>query len=440
MQQTKLHFIASAVLLLGLLTASPSLAQTPSWVEPRALSIVDIAGQVPDYVLQDNILNYSGSGGITQFVSSSYTQGCLRLTVRIYPRRVWAGDHWRTKVPLLGQFPMYDHMSSSAPEMWLRLYHGSSEITNAIRWANYLAPDLTLPQAGAAEYTRYSALQRTVFSFPKGPDGILLPANWGGTLTLYGDYAELRATFTIYLTHRPRVFYLGTQQATFQSYIGPGNVGRFQPLMNQLRQHYPDRHPRIMLNIPTGANYIMFTYPPMPFDVYTGDNLFRPIAGTVRLAPDPGMLSQDLVHGGAFPLQVAWQDADQSAGPYLSLLPPVDRLTPPEYVVPSGIAYNPCFEQGNCPKSVLEEIYNSTMPLYIIYLRVETNATGLLPIPLRMADDTWHPSLNRMGYLLPANLATERIFLPLVISFPTGKPHPLGLFDPTSKRMVGYLP
>jgi hypothetical protein len=204
-------------------------------------------------------------------------------------------------------------------------------------------------------------------------DGRHIPANLGGVVVLEGDHPILTGVFAVRPANRPQVTYVSQQQATFQSYIGVGSVGAFQPLMQQLRRRYRDRHPRIPLNIPPGANYILFVYPPMPFDVYdaTGNNLQRPIGGTVRLAPDEGMLSQDLMHSGAFPLQAAWQDADQSAGPYLSALPPIDRTTPPEYVVPAGIPYDPCFLRGDCSDTILRQIYESTMSMRIVYLRVE---------------------------------------------------------------------
>jgi hypothetical protein len=297
-----------------------------------------------------------------------------------------------------------------------------------------------LPLAGAAQPWRYPTI--TLSSLPQEADGRRIPANYSGHLNLPGDYRELTAVFTVRPQGRPQVTHLGTQEATFQSYIGPGGVGAFQPLMEQLLRRYPWRHPRIRLNIPAGANYILFTYPPMPFDVYDGtrNNLDRPIAGSVRLAPDEGMLSQDLTHGGAFPLKVAWQDADQvMPGPYLSLLPPIDRITPPEFVVPAGIAYDPCFLAGNCSQGVLEGIYNATMTLRIIYLKVEPRMAGLQTIPLRVADDTWQPPALSVGER-PFLSLSARLFLPLGLSGPRTTERPAGLFDPISGRMVGYLP
>ena len=296
--------------------------------------------------------------------------------------------------PLLGQRPLFDHLGSVAPESWLRLYHNGQDIPSQLTgaWLDYSEPALVAAETNAAQVQRYPSLERSLVSFSVEADGIRLSANWGGELKFYGDYDVLEGVYTVRgMVNAPRVTYLGEQQDTFQSYIGPGGVGVFQPLMEQLRGRYDWRHPRIGLRIPQDANYVMFTYPPMPFDINDGtlDNLGRPIGGTVRLAPDAGMLSQDLTSGGAFPLRAVWQDADQSAGPFLSLLPTVDRFTPPEYVVPAGIAYDPCFLSGSCGDGVLQSIHNATMMMRTIYLRVEPQHGDLTFVPLKAADETW---------------------------------------------------
>lgn len=426
--------------LPALRAEGPAAVSLPPWIEPRALNITDMVGQVPDAVLQDLIIAYSGGGGLARFVSSQRQGDLMRITVRLDTRRSLNAGRWITTLCLLGQRPVYDHMGSAAPESWLRLYNGTTELTNQLVWGYIVDPALALPQDDASSYQRYP--WRTVFDFPATANGRYIPANYGGEVVLYGDYPVLTGVFTFRPADRPQVTYLGQQEATFPSYIGVGWVGAFQPLMQQLRSRFPDRHPRIFLNIPAGANYILFIYPPMPFDVYdsTGYNLQRPIAGSVRLAPDEAMLSQDLVHGGAFPLQVAWQDADQSAGPYLSLLPPIDRVTPPEFVVPAGIAYDPCFLSGNCGDAILRQIYDATMTLRIVYLRVEPLYSGTQALPLKVADETWVGLAGAAPWAAAGEAgATKRLFLPLVRNFRLRPERPLGFFDATSGRMVGYL-
>jgi len=435
-------------------------ADTPPWIEPRALNIVDIVGQVPDSVLKDNIVSYSESGGVAQFVSSERDGELLRITVKLYPRAWASGSGWTTSFTLLGQRPIYDHMGSSVPEMWLRLYDGSTDLTSKITWGVYVDPALSLPLAGASQPIRYQEYTTTNMTIEE--HGLRLPANYGGEFGLNGDYTQLTAVYTmVQPTNSPQVTYLGSQEASYRSYIGdPNGVGELKPLMQQLRDRYGDRHGRITLNIPTGANYVMFTYPPSPFMVWDAShhNIQRPSAGTVRLSPDGAMLSQDLLHGGAFPLSIAWQDADQvHYDSYLSLLYSLDRITTPENVALAGTPYDPCFLRGDCPDWVLEDIHDATATVTIIYLRSEPLYSGLNARPLRMADDSWSPSRVGARGSRPVPLATatlptvtgSRLYLPLILKHHKGwatptptitGERPVGFFDPTTGHMVGYWP
>ena len=233
-------------------------------------------------------------------------------------------------------------------------------------------------------------------------------------------------------------------------------MGAFSALVRQLWARFPAvRHSRIPLDAPAGANYIMFNYRPMDYDIYsTADyavndprsNLYRPIAGTVRLAPDDAMLSQNLNHGGAFPLEVAWQDADQSAGPFLSLLPSVDRFTPPEFFVLPGTPYDTCFRDGGCSIALLDRIYDASEPIRVIYLQVTPNVVNQEPVALKAADDPRSPVMS-VGMALAEATSTETysvsVYLPIVtrrVPEWTGVPRPAGVFEPSSGRMVGYLP
>ncbi len=431
--------------------AAPVEAAAPAWAEPRALNIVDVAGQVPDALLRDAIV--VGNRGMAQLVSSQRVGDRLRITLRISTRRSWGGEQWITEATLLGQAPAYDHPGSAAPQSWLRLYRDSGltqECTGDIRWVYYLDPTLCLPEDGADAWERYPTLKRTLYvssgALPVEAEGMRLPANMGGSVNLFGDYPWLWAVFTVQATGAPAVAYLGEQAFTFQSYIGPGGVGVFQPLMAQMLARFGRRHPRFALHPPTGANYVLFIYPPAPFNVYSydGNNLQRPTSGTVRLAPDDGMLSQDFDHAGAYPLGVAWQDADQSAGPYLSLLPPVDRVTPPEYVVPAGAAFNPCYSTGDCPPAVLDSLYAATMTLRVLYLRVEAPYGQLQLVPLRVADANWSPSLAAQPAAAPGTAGVAAgpytLRLPLVRNVRMPNEQPVGLYDGATGRMVGYLP
>ena len=99
--ETMLHQRCRVAVILTLLCLAMGMGQVqaaaPAWVEPRALNIVDIAGQVPDSVLADNILVY-GSAGIMQFMSSERQGATLRTRTRSYARRADgadSGSRWR---------------------------------------------------------------------------------------------------------------------------------------------------------------------------------------------------------------------------------------------------------------------------------------------------------------------------------------------------------
>jgi len=447
--------IICVTVLVGL-ALPPVAARTPSWVEPRALNIVDIAGQVPDSVLDGNILVY-GSGGIMQFMSSRQEGGDLIIRTRVYPRRVWdPSGQWVTTMPLLGQRPIFDHPGSVAPESWLRLWYGGSEVTHLLTgaWLSYSAPCLCGPEVNSGAAERHPSRARFLSGLTVEAKGVPIPANLGGECNFFGDYYPLEAEFRVGPQVSPRVTYLSEQRDTFQSYIGIGGVGAFQGLMDQMMSRYGWRHPRLALWAPAEANYVLFTYPPMPYDPNqaTQDNLIRPVAGTVRLALDNGMLSQDLVAGGAYPLRAVWQDADQVLGSsHLSLMPPVDRYTPPEYVLPAGIGYDPCYLEGDCSDGVLQTIYDATMTMRVVYLKVEPPTEGVQFVLLGVADDSW--SGQRLSGCDMAG-SQPSVLLPLIISHvpsatpsPTPVPtppvyptdRPAGLFEPVTGRMVGYL-
>ncbi len=469
-------------------------AAQPPWVEPRALNIVEIAGQVPDSVLRDNILVYSNAGGIIRFVSSQISGDHLQITARV-DTRYWGGS---TAIPMLGQRALLDHMGSAAPQMWVRLYdaRNNTEITNKVATAWYTPATLALPLLNTtAGDGRYPNPQTN--DLPKEALGVRLPANYGGEMYLGGNYPVVNAVFTVPLQQRSRVTYLGTQEETFQSYVGPGYAGTLSALAAQLNARYKQRtgqstrQPHIPLHIPARANYVMFTYPPMPFDVYdtTKANLQRPVGNSTRLAltsqqGSGAPLSTDLIYGGAFPLQAAWRDTDQVTSgsylPQLSSIAPVDAMTPPEQVVAAGTAYDPCFLAGNCSTAVLDAILDARMPLQIIYLQVAAISTpDVVALPLRMPSRNWsagqgvaashaadggsagvapvaQPSRVQAGSpgatqalsgglpRLPLIMEGSRQYLPFVLAAkptptlppPSGRPG--GYFDSVSGMMIGY--
>ena len=446
-----------AVWLAGPTFAQSVYADTLPWAEPRALNVVDLAGQVPDEVLAGHIVCDGDPGGLILYESSSWAGPKLRIRVSIYPRYDWTGHSgWVTNVPLLGHAPAFDRPSSSAPRSWLRLYHGSVDVTREVVFFGNNRPDLALPinASGEPRYSMGSEFTAVPATLPA--DGIEIPANWGGFAQIYREYDHLTGVFTIVPSHRPIVTYMGEELLSYPSYIGPGFVGWFEPLMQQMRSKYSDRHPRLALTQPAGANYVLFDYQPMPYNVGAGywahdsakyeRNRNQPVAGSVRFAAAGGMLSQDLNHAGPFPLDVWWQDADQSAGPYLSVFTtPIHEITPPEFVVLPGTAYNPCFTNGGCSDAVLRDVDERRATLRVVYLSVQPVLSGLRAIPLRVADTNWTPSMGSHRWNAGAGLSAQirRVFLPIVLKDASDAPaipseRPVGFFDPESGRMVGY--
>jgi hypothetical protein len=465
--------VVTFALLLGL-NLPPTAAAGPAWLEPRALNIAHIAGQVPDEVLRDNILAYSGIGGIARFISSRVEGSVVQITARMDTFH-WPGDI--TAMTLLGQRAFLDHMGSVCPAGWVRIYESNgADITNLAWEISYADAALALP---IAPPTGDRFPNRSISSLSYGQWGLVLPANYGGEVYLRGNHPVVTAVFTLPIGRRPVVAWLGTQQEDYQTFLGPytpGDAGILQGLMRQLKKRFPGlRHPSLYLHPPSGTNYVMLTYPPMPFNIYdySAENKDRPIASTTRFArivkPEWGrMLSANLTHGGAFPLLASWQDVDQvcpgypkrSCGPYLSLMPSIDSITPPESLVPPGVAYDSCMSAGNCSTALLDRIYHAVMQIKIIYLKVEPQSgEGLQAIPLKMASLSWNPSVgvaaaggrdavDGTASAGPAPLSLSgphKLLLPFVAQhplppLPTIAVHPAGYFDVGSGAMVGYEP
>jgi len=467
MRQRVALAIALSMLVLHLVPIHGR-AQTPPWVEPRALSVVDMAGQVPDAALAGHIVTYGYPGGLATYESASWSGGKLRIQLRVYPRFRWAPAEggWICDGPLLGHAPVLDRMSASAPAASLRVYDGGVDVTDQVMYYNYTDPALTQPTSGSA-YPRYAnAGQVLGVTRPIPADGIPIPAHWTGSFSLKTQARVLTVIWTLTPSTRPTVRYLGEESFQYPSYIGPGHTGWFEKLMKQMRNRFDDRHPRYALSIPPAANYVLLVYEPMPFDADAGywaddeglfeQNKLQPIAGTVRFSSDGAKLTQDLNHGGAFPVDAWWQDADQSAGPYLSpftsAAEPLTQMTPPEFVLLPGAPYRSCYKNGGCSNAVLDEIHAARAAIKLAYLQVDPLYAGTTPIPLRMADTNWHPGLAMdTSSLVTPSLSTAmtlypvRAVLPLIVSTRPEVPdlpgdRPLGLFDAASGRMVGYLP
>ena len=451
-----------------------STAAMPNWLEPRALSVVELVGQVPEAYLQGTIISSDDGTGIVVYESGTRVGNRVTVRTTLYPRLVTHPvDPSRrlTSVGCLGQMPHFDHMSSTVPASTLRIYDKNGlEITSAVRTLFITNVGTRQPSANSKQPQRYpiDVYEHGRQPLPLGADGLRIPASNGCRIWIERtDLYPLKGVFTLELSPSAQVHVLGAQQATFQSYIGPGNVGIFEPLMSQMSEGYGWRADRILLSVPAEADYFLLKFPAMPGDAYTDShgappylNADRPSAGTYRLSRGLD-LAADLTFSAAFPLGAAWRDADRAPGTqYLPLTKDPLELATPEYVLPAGIVYNNCFVQGNCPASILQQIYDAQMSLEIIYLKVVPPASGGEWVPLRMAGPAWSPSATVASHEMPdpsyeqsatpttiartpnTLLARHYAYLPLIAGGQRQQEPdtcPCGWFD-AQGRMLGLVP
>jgi len=423
--------------LLALPAGSASLPgdASPDWLEPRGLSVVDLVGRAPDDLLAGTILSYGDSEGIVVYDAGRLDGESLVITTTIYPRTVtvpWLPRAEMAQFGCLSQAPHFDHMGSVVGASTLRLFDDNGEdITHRIVFLTVTSMNLSLPVAGSAEPFRYP---RTDYGLgrpnplPLDAEGLHLPASSGCAIGLpEAGYDVLTGVLRLAAGPRSEVKLLSRQQATFQTYIGPGAVGIFQPLLEQLLARFGSRHERIVLNVPPGADFVLGKYPPMAGDPYTDygqaaqPNAGRPSSGTYRLSDRTPALSSDLVFSAGWSLGRAWQDADQVPGStYLPAFGPLLDLAPPEYVLPAGLAYDPCFTRGDCPDELLQQIYDAQMSLEIAFLKVVHPDTGGSWVPLRLAGPAWMPAVRDTSPLADGyfseTISTTLVFMPLVMT------------------------
>ncbi len=488
-QRTRLYLLALTILFASLIagvaqggaggtvSADPApreMAAMPDWLEPRGLSIVELVGQVPEQYLQGMILSYGTGRGIVVYESGTRSGNTVELTTTIYPRRKIASDGVDLTIfGCLGQSPSSDHPGSVVPESTLRVYDRyGAEVTSEINFMAITRMGTLQPLANSTAAFRYPEDlygPGLDYELPLDPDGLSIPSNGGCRIRIRGaNYYPMTGVFTLEVAPSVQASVVGSQRATFKSYIGVGNVGIFTPLMEQMWAIYGHRNWRIPLDVPQGANYFLLKFPAMAGDPYTDQssgppylNASRPAGGTYRLAKNITDLSTDLTFSAAFPVKRFWQDADQAPGSsFLPVFTNPDQLEAPEYVLPAGIAYNNCFTQGNCSSSILQQIYNTEMSLEIVYLAVDRPRTGGEWVSLKMAGPRWSPSslaitpvtLDREGLamgntsstqlILDSPAASHTMFLPIIMSStreeaPTGCP--CGWFDDRG-RMLGFWP
>lgn len=448
---------AVVALWLGLASPLGVMAQTPpAWLEPKGLGVLDLIGEVPESHLQDAIVSYSAGAGMLQYISGTRQGDNVTVRVKVTPQYLTDGGG-RTLVNCLGLHPFDDHWAIAAPESTVLIYSDGVPITNRLKTIVWWPGGLSQPQHGAINVGRHDeeTNRQPVF---RSDGSAVIPANMGCVLRLDGRHSNLEAEFRVVSPRLIDVEVLGSQVFSFRSYSGAGQADVLKPLQAQLHNYMGDRHDKLAMSIPSGADYVFFNYPPSPVGTHVfGDvdaNVRLPSSGTYRLAVGMSTLSVDHMAAMGLPLSGQWRDRDQSGGEYLTKLPRVDVLTAPEYFVPVGVEYDPCMTSGNCPTSLLEQIRNATMEGTVYYYRVSRRVDSLHRVPLRQVGPAWNPSLAGLAAAGDAEIgasaveASTRAFIPVLQKgdapigpLPPDDPNgcPCGWFADDG-RMVDYIP
>ncbi len=441
--------------------AAGSLGATPAWLEPRAMSVVDLAGLVPDEHLRDAIITFTGGAGILQYIEGSREGDLVTIRVKVSPRYPQPGLG-TTTMNCLGKRALHDEWPIAVPASTVRIYAGEQDITRRAYAVWHYETGQILPSGNAfspeGRYKEYERQGQAEFA----TDGsLVLPQNSGCTIFLFGEYADMTAEFRLQAESRIKVTYLGSQTEVFRSYVGGGEAGVLEPLQEQLVARYTERHDKFFLSVPPGADYAFIKYPPTPVSPYSGshiENIVLPSSGTYRLGNGHQDLSVDHTASAAIPIMGQWLDADFSKHnevpvgiDYLMPLPAVDTIASPEYFVPAGIEFDPCMISGTCSSRFLERLFAGEMELIIYYYKIERTRGGLDRIPLRQVGREWQPpraASNDAGEASAASPATTTlpplVYFPVVTVRPEPPPDdpagcPCGWFTPDG-RMLDYVP
>lgn len=424
-----------------------------AWLEPRGLNVVDLVGFVPEEYLNGAIVSYSSGYGIVRYQSGVRVGDTVTITAKVYPRYIVDNGWTGSLFSCLGQPARFDQWGSITPAAKMMLYNGVQNVTGEVGGYEYVPAARSLPVGNSSSFDRYARVRVDPAQVSGG--ALQLPANMGCMMWInWQNYSELTAVYVIQARPFVSVTLMGTEVFTFRSYIGPGSAGLLSPLVSQLNSRYGSRHDKFDLHIPEGADYFFLNFPPMPVDPYTAfsgnryDNVNRPAGGTYRIDGEGG-LSVDYVNSMGLPLYGHWRDSDLAPGTtYLPHYKRPYRLASPEYFVPAGVSYDPCMVNGGCPDGLLAQIYNTTMTMRVLYLKVERASCELTRIPLRMVGPQWssQASLSTSYSLIGTSPYSYTSFLPAIFRgfctvLPPDEPTgcPCGWFTEDG-MMVDFIP
>ncbi len=409
-----------------------SQSDSPDWLEPEGISVIDLVGNVPEAHLKDAIITYSGLG-IVQYVAGQRQGDRVTIDVQISPRYFEASIGTVTQFSCLGDRGWVDSWSTISPASEFRLFYEGADITQNILGMSTLPAGKLQPVTSTRGGNRYGQL---VYSDPVFTDdgSLLMPAHRDCTVYIAGEYPTLSGRYTIRTPNFLSTEYLGSQTFDFHTYIGPGDAGDLDSLRRQMSSRFGHRHDKFSLDIPEGADFVLVKFPPIPVDGYTLDqqvkNITKPTAGTYRLGRmDGNALSVDHVMTMGLPLDGQYQDADQCGdSQFLRPLTNIDMLAAPEYFVPTSVTYDPCMIHGGCSDQLLDAIHDGVMSMTIYYYTQERVSAELERIPIRQVGAGWRglaaasaqagtaETLPDASPITPSADAPFRLFLPGAVS------------------------
>ena len=365
-----------------------------SWLEPRAINVLDFVGQVPEEHLKGSILTF-GQAGTTRYVSGYRDGDKVVINVSMDSWVYNIGGTIVTMVTCLGHYPTLDHWPVPVPASTMRIYSNGADVTNQVRPHFSYAP---FPQAyplygsnGKNGGPRYYFDSQELFT--RATDGsLIIPANTGCDILFAGRMPNLTATYVFDYPQQIHIEPLGSETFTFHSYTGIGEAGMLASLRDQMKKKYGTRHDEFYMNIPEGADYVWLNYPPTPISLYsmnmTDENINLPFGGTYRFYADE--LSNDHMVSMGIPIYQQWQDTDLDEGKWLEPIGKTARIQSPEYFVLRGTSYDPCMTNGACPDSLLDQIYNAEDQMTLYFYKVSRLANSqLVKIPLYSVGPDW---------------------------------------------------
>ncbi len=371
---------------------APAAPDAPAWLEPRGLSFVDMVGEVPEDHLRGSIIRYWPGVGVALYESGQRVGNTVTIRAKMV-------SQYPNLVMCLGKPGDRDEWLVAVPASTMRIFDNGVDVSRQLgKDFEYFPAGFILPN-GPSTGQRYPEYGGQVQYNAAGE--VVVPANSGCWYWLQNPGSNVVAEFKFQTPRTVSVAVLGSQNFTFQSYIGPGYAGMLASLQDQMDDRFSQRHQDLSFTPPAGMNYIMMRQPLTPVDPY-GKNPHYPGGGTYRIRSAGGRLSVDHINTMPIPFYGQWRDADQSGGSgYLPFFDDPSKLTAPEYFVPTGIAYDPCMTNGGCPRALLDAIHDAVMTLTVYFYRITPIAAGLTVTPLRQVGPGWDGNTGALPAAMP---------------------------------------